>query len=169
MAWSRPLSFSPRAAFAVGLGALMGVVAQAQVAVQPSPDHARLLASSDPKLAANKRLVYDFWREVFEAGRLDLADKYLTPGYIQHNPTVGTGRDAFIAYFSKLREPRAIESRVRAPLVSIVAEGDTVILSFVREYPDPLRPGQNYTTTWFDQFRIENGLIAEHWDPALKR
>jgi len=137
--------------------------------VQPASDHARLLASSDPKLAAHKRLVYDFWREVFEAGHLELAEKYLTASYIQHNPTVGTGRDAFVAFFSKIREPRAIEARVRAPLVSIVAEGDTVVLSFVREYPDPARPGQTYTTTWFDQFRIEGGLIAEHWDPATKR
>jgi predicted SnoaL-like aldol condensation-catalyzing enzyme len=120
-------------------------------------------------LGALMGLVYDFWREVFEAGHLELADKYLAPSYIQHNPTVGTGRDAFVAFFSKIREARPIEPRVRAPLVSIVAEGDTVILSFVREYPDPLKPGQTYTTTWFDQFRIEGGLIAEHWDPAIKR
>ncbi|HCE08172.1 MAG TPA: hypothetical protein DEQ40_06150, partial [Oxalobacteraceae bacterium] len=37
---------------------------QAQVAVQANPDHAQLLASPDARLAANKRLVYDFWREV---------------------------------------------------------------------------------------------------------
>lgn len=152
-----------------GLAALFAPGLHAQVPVTPAPDHARLLASSDPQLAAHKRLVYDFWREVFEAGHMERVDRYLTPGYIQHNPTVGTGRDAFVAFFSKIREPRAIEPRVRAPLVSIVAEGDTVILSFVREYPDPQKPGQTYTTTWFDQFRIEGGLIAEHWDPATKR
>jgi predicted SnoaL-like aldol condensation-catalyzing enzyme len=28
--------------------------------------------------------------------------------------------------------------------------------------------GQKYTSTWFDMFRIENGKIAEHWDPATK-
>ena len=37
----------------------------AQVAVQASADQASLLASPDPHLAANKRFVYDFWREVF--------------------------------------------------------------------------------------------------------
>jgi predicted SnoaL-like aldol condensation-catalyzing enzyme len=158
-----------RATILASAAALTAPGLLAQVAVQPASDHARLLASSDPKLAAHKRLVYDFWREVFEAGHLELAEKYLTASYIQHNPTVGTGRDAFLAFFSKIREPRAIEARVRAQLVSIVAEGDTVVLSFVREYPDPARPGQTYTTTWFDQFRIEGGLIAEHWDPATKR
>ncbi len=40
----------------------------AQVAVQADPDHKQLLASKDKHLAANKKLVYDFWREVFEGG-----------------------------------------------------------------------------------------------------
>jgi len=35
--------------------------------------------------------------------------------------------------------------------------------------PDPKGPAKKYTTTWFDMFRIENGKIAEHWDPALKQ
>ena len=58
---------------------------------------------------------------------------------------------------------------MKAPLVAITAEGDLVILSFVREHADPKDPAQKYTTTWFDMFRIENGKIAEHWDPATKR
>ena len=66
----------------------------AQEAVRGNPDHEALLASSDPKLAANKRLVYDFWREVFEAGHVELAPKYMTETYIQHNPLVASGRDA---------------------------------------------------------------------------
>jgi hypothetical protein len=31
-------------------------------------------------------------------------------------------------------------------------------------YGDPRNPGEPYTTTWFDMFRIEDGMIAEHWD-----
>ena len=30
-------------------------------------------------------------------------------------------------------------------------------------------PAKKYTTTWFDMFRIENGKIAEHWDPAVRQ
>ncbi len=56
-----------------------------------------------------------------------------------------------------------------APLVSITAEGDIVILSFVRELADRKDPPKKYTTTWFDTFRIENGKIAEHWDRAERR
>jgi len=140
----------------------------AQEPVTANPDHTAMLASKDAKLAANKKLVYDFWREVFEAGHMDLAPKYMTETYIQHNPNVPTGRQAFIDFFSKIKKPQAIADNVKAPLVAIIAEGDLVILTFVSEKPDPKNPGKTYTTTWFDMFRIENGKIAEHWDPMTK-
>jgi predicted SnoaL-like aldol condensation-catalyzing enzyme len=142
---------------------------QAQESVTVNPDHAAMLASKDAKLAANKKLVYDFWREVFEAGHMELAPKYMDESYIQHNPNVATGRQAFVDFFSKIKTPQAIVEKVKAPLVAIVAEGDLVILTFVSEKPDPKNPGKTYTTTWFDMFRIENGKIAEHWDPMTKQ
>ena len=145
------------------------VAARAQVPVTAAPDHAALLASADPQLAKNKRLVYDFWREVFEAGHLELADRYLAKGYIQHNPMVPTGRAAFVEFFGKFKKPQAISDKVAAPLVAITAEGDRVVLSFVQEAADPKDASKKYTTTWFDMFRVENGKIAEHWDPAVRR
>jgi predicted SnoaL-like aldol condensation-catalyzing enzyme len=49
-----------------------------------------------------------------------------------------------------------------------MAEGDYVVLAFKRELPDPQNAGKNYTTTWFDMFRIQDGKIAEHWDYGTK-
>src|SRR6266704_5929976 len=74
--------------------ALIMANAHAQVAVVPSANHEQLLASPDARLAANKRLVYDFWREVFEGGHMEFAERYMAEGYIQHNPNVPTGRTA---------------------------------------------------------------------------
>jgi predicted SnoaL-like aldol condensation-catalyzing enzyme len=148
--------------------AVAASTARAQLPVQARLDHAAMLASADPQLAANKRLVYDFWREVFEGGHMELADKYMAESYMQHNPTVATGRAAFVAFFSRFAKPVAIAPAVKAPLVSIVAEGDLVVLSFARELVDPKDPAKKYTTTWFDMFRIEHGKIAEHWDGAQK-
>ena len=141
----------------------------AQVAVQANPDQERMLASSDARVAANKRLVYDFWREVFEGAHMELASKYMTESYIQHNPNVPSGRAAFVDFFSKVRAPMPIEPHIKAPLVAIVAEGDLVVLSFAREGVDPKDASRKFSTTWFDMFRIENGRIAEHWDPAQKQ
>ncbi len=147
------------------IGALLRAqLTYAQVPVTANPNHEALLASSDPKLAANKRLVYDFWRSIIDARRMDGIEKYLAESYIQHNPTVPTGRAGFVSHFASEVEDRPIQSRVTFPIVSIVAEGDMVVMAFISERKDPKEPTKKYTTTWFDMFRIEGGKIAEHWD-----
>jgi len=148
--------------------ALCSPLLHAQEPVHANPNHEQLLASADPKLAANKRLVYDFWREVFEAGHMELAPRYMTASYIQHNPNVPTGRAAFVEFFSRFVKAKPIEAKVKAPLVAIVAEGDLVILTFASEAADPKDPTKKYSTSWFDMFRVEDGKIAEHWDAAKK-
>ena len=159
--------------FSLALFALLTLLgagsAFAQEAVRGNPDHEALLASPDPKLAANKRLVYDFWREVFEAGHVELAPKYMTETYIQHNPLVASGREPFIGFLTKFVQPKPIEPKVKAPLVAILAEGDLVVFVFARELEDPKDKTQKYTTSWPDMWRIENGKMAEHWDAATKQ
>ena len=110
---------------------------RAQVAPTPNPDHTVLLRSTESTLAQNKRLVYDFWREVLEARHMELAPKYLREDYLQHNPNVATGRQGFVGFFTRLGGPQPLAPKVKAPLISIVAEGDLVVLSFTREYADP--------------------------------
>jgi len=152
----------------IALGLATSASVRAQVEVTAAANHDTLLASSDKKLAANKRLVYDFWRTVLEAGHLDKASQYLTDGYIQHNPNVPTGRAGFVAFFSKYAMLKPVEVRMKAPLVSIVAEGDRVVFAFVHRERDPDDSTKTYTTTSFDMFRIEGGKIAEHWDADRK-
>lgn len=139
----------------------------AALPVTPAPDQAALLKSKDPKLAANKKLAYDFFRVVLRARHLDEADKYMKEDYIQHNPNADTGIAGFKAYFTRLGGPLPVKDTLD-DLVAIQAEGNYVTLSFVRPYDDPANKGQKYTTTWFDMFRIDNGKIAEHWDCATK-
>ena len=139
-----------------------------QLPVKPLASQAQLLKSSNKKLAQNKKLVYDMWREFLEAGHMEVAEKYFAETYMQHNPNAATGRKAVVEFFSKFTKPVAIADSIKGQLVSIVAEGDLVVLSFVRELPDPNDASKKYTTTWFDMFRIENGKIAEHWDSAEK-
>jgi len=137
----------------------------AALPVVPATDQAALLKSSDPKLAANKKLAYDFFRVVLRARHLDQAEKFMTDDYIQHNPNAETGIKGFKDFFTRLGPPQAIEATVPG-LVAIQAEGDYVTLSFVRQYDNPKDKSKKYTTTWFDMFRIVNGKIVEHWDSA---
>lgn len=147
--------------------ALLSAPLFAALPVVPGKDQAAMLKSNDPKLAANKKIAYDFYRIVLRGLRLDQADKYMRVDYIQHNPNAETGMAGFKAYFEKLGGPKPIPDTL-PDLVAIQAEGDYVTLSLVREYDDPQHPGQKYTSTWFDMFRIQDGKIAEHWDNATK-
>lgn len=146
--------------------ALAPCLAGAQVPVTAAPQHDAFLSSPDAKLARNKKLVYDFWREIVDAGQVDQVDKYVAEQYIQHNPNVPTGRQALVEQIAKNVKRQAAQARIKAPVVSIVAEGNLVIVSLVSEIRDPADNNKNYTTTWFDMFRIENGKIVEHWDSA---
>jgi predicted SnoaL-like aldol condensation-catalyzing enzyme len=147
--------------------ALTGI-AQAQVPPKPVADQRALLPSADPKLAANKKLVFDMYRTIVNAGHYDQAEKFFTREYIQHNPNVKSGRDELVEYIRKTRPVRPIPDTIGFPVISIMAEGDMVLVASVEYNDDPGKPGTKYTTTHFDLYRIENGLIAEHWDNVLK-
>ena len=140
-----------------------GMLPKEYVPVVPHPDHEAALASDDPQLAANKRLVYDMWRTLLDAQQIDTASQFLAEDYIQHNPIANTGLDGFLAFFEPIAQPRPVADTVPT-MVNIVAEGDLVIMGTMTEYLDSA--GNPYTTTWFDMWRVENGKLAEHWDNA---
>ena len=133
---------------------------------QVAQDHEALLASPDPKLAANKRLVYDMYRIVLQAGLADRAGEFIASDYIQHNPNAGQGLKGVQDYIRATRPERPILDKLELPLIQLIAEGDYVMTSFVR--PEKDADGETYYSTWFDLYRIEDGKIAEHWDPMLK-
>ena len=141
--------------------ALLAGSAAAQLPVEVHPKQAELLPSADTLLAANKRLAFDFWREVIQARRVDKASTYVAESFIEHDPTGHSGRDALVRTVGD-RAPEPVRTTVDG-LVSIVAERDLVVLAFRRELPDLEHEGQTYTTTSFDMLRIAGGKIVEHW------
>ncbi|MEJ0036011.1 MAG: nuclear transport factor 2 family protein [Gammaproteobacteria bacterium] len=142
--------------------------ALAQVPTKAAPDQAALLKSDNPKEAANKKLVFDMWRAVIQGGHTETVERFFTKDYIQHNPNVATGRDAMVKYMKESRPVKPIEPTITFPVISIMAEGDLVLVATVSKEDDPTKPGEKYLGTHFDLFRIENGKIAEHWDSVPK-
>lgn len=138
----------------------------APVRAHPNPES--LFTSRDPKLHANKQVALKIVKELLEAGHWDRAPRYLTKEYIQHNPLAASGLDAVMNYFVNVAKvkPKPIPKRMQTKVVSVTAEGDYVVVSFVRELKDPKEPSKTYTTTWFDMWRFKNGKADEHWDPA---
>jgi predicted SnoaL-like aldol condensation-catalyzing enzyme len=129
-------------------------------------DHAALLASPDPKLAANKKLVYEMYRIVLQGGYAGRAGEFIRDDYVQHNPNAGQGLAGVQDYIRKTRPERPLETKLELPLINLIAEGDYVMTAFVR--PEKDSSGATYYSTWFDLYRIEDGKIAEHWDPMTK-
>jgi len=155
-----------RALLAVLTLVALETAAGAQLPVEAHRQQQQLLAGDEPTLVANKKLVFDFWRIVLQAHHVDRAPEFLAESYIQHNPTVATGRAAFMEFFGQF--PREPVKETIDDLVSLVAERDLVVVALRRELPDLAREGQTYTTTWFDMFRVADGKITEHWDYGTK-
>ncbi len=80
--------------------------------------------------------------------------------YIQHNPLVADGKQAFIDYFTDVADQYPEKS---IEFVRAVAEGDLVALHTHQTWPG----GDEYVTMDFFRFD-ENGKIVEHWDSIQK-
>jgi predicted SnoaL-like aldol condensation-catalyzing enzyme len=131
-------------------------------------DQLALLASPDPKLARNKKHVFDFWRIVYEGGHMERVAEFMTPEYLQHNPNVPSGRDWFVRTIGATRKPREVAPQILVPVIQITAERDIVTVMWARKVRDREKPDEIYMMTWFDVFRLDekSGLIAEHWDSS---
>ncbi len=104
----------------------------------------------------NRRNAIAFYKTAYLGQPQKAADKYLGHEYIQHNPLVGDGKDAFVSYFEKM----ALDyPEKKIEFVRSVSEGVLVALHTHQTWPD----GDEYVTMDFLRFD-ENGKIVEHWD-----
>ena len=154
----------------LGLASLAAVGALTASASEPVvgvKDAEALFTSKDPKLNRNKQTAYHIQKELLECNQWQDADKYLTEAYHQHNPLANSGRQAVVDFFTKTlgRKPSAsCPAKMTTKVVSVVAEGDYVVIITPRELKDPKDPTKTYTTSWFDQWRFVDGKADEHWD-----
>jgi predicted SnoaL-like aldol condensation-catalyzing enzyme len=83
-------------------------------------------------------------------------DRFISPGYIQHNQMAEPGREGLKRFLDTIRAetPQAVHDVKRA-----FVDYDHVTVHYhVRRWP-----GDDGWAV-IDIFRLENGLIAEHWD-----
>ncbi|HYB60052.1 MAG TPA: nuclear transport factor 2 family protein [Methylomirabilota bacterium] len=149
------------------LFACVPAIAQEPVIGVTGAEADALFTSSNKQLNVNKQAAYHIMKDLLEANHWELADKWLTPEYHQHNPNVASGREGVVKFFMSFRKPTEIpEHLTKTRIVAVVAEGDLVIVVTPRELTDPRDPSKKYTTAWFDMWRFKDGRADEHWDGA---
>jgi predicted SnoaL-like aldol condensation-catalyzing enzyme len=113
----------------------------------------------DERLERNKKTATAFYDLMFNLCKpREAIEKYAGAVYIQHNPHVADGKEAFIAYFEKMAQQYP-GKRVR--FKRALAEGNYVILHCHQEWP----AGEDREWAGIDIFRFDDhGRIVEHWD-----
>ncbi|HVY83609.1 MAG TPA: nuclear transport factor 2 family protein [Caulobacterales bacterium] len=107
---------------------------------------------------ANLDLVRAMYEAVLMPMNAEAVDAYFRADYIQHSPLAADGREALKSFLrgAKQRNPDCAHILKR-----IFADGDRVICH-VHVVLKPDTPGLAVV----DIFRVQDGLIAEHWDVA---
>ena len=124
-------------------------------------------ADEQAQLEANKKLVLDMWHTVLDGQNFDAARDYIAQDYIQHTPGVAGGLDGLIDYLKTSRPDAQPLDPGTYPLTEfefVLAEGDLVQLMHQRQLPSRDDPDTLVPVRWYDTYRIEDGMIVEHWD-----
>ncbi|KFF48580.1 hypothetical protein GY26_13615 [Gammaproteobacteria bacterium MFB021] len=106
--------------------------------------------------AQNRELVVNFYNQFFNAHETERSTEVLADNYIQHNPGVPDGKAAFVDYFTDYFREHPDD---RSEIERSAADGDLVWLHVHASHGENDR-GEAVV----DIFRVEHGLIVEHWD-----
>ncbi|WP_040281636.1 nuclear transport factor 2 family protein [Psychroserpens damuponensis] len=104
----------------------------------------------------NKKNAIAFYKMAYEGNPEKAVELYVGEQYIQHNPMVADGPQAFIDYFNRMQKEYPVKTM---DFVRAIAEDDLVAL-----HTHQVWPGNDHYIT-MDFFRFDSqGKIIEHWD-----
>jgi predicted SnoaL-like aldol condensation-catalyzing enzyme len=107
-------------------------------------------------LDINKKNAIAVYRIAYLGDPSKAVEDYVGEEYIQHNPLVADGKQAFIDYFNEMARDYPTNS---IKFIRAIAEGDLAALHTHQTWPS----NEQYVTMDFSRFDV-NGKIVEHWD-----
>ena len=107
-------------------------------------------------LESNKKNAIEFYRTAFLGNPAKAVRDFVGAEYIQHNPLVADGKQAFIDYFEEMAGGYPAKD---IEFVRAVSEGNLVALHTHQTWPG----NEQYVTMDFFRFD-DHGKIVEHWD-----
>jgi predicted SnoaL-like aldol condensation-catalyzing enzyme len=109
----------------------------------------------EPK--SNKTIVLECYRKIIRDLDLTLVDTFIKEDYIQHSPTVKTGREGILTMLTFLKSMPKPAEVSPSPIIRVIADGDLVAIHL-----DVKFMGKRMAV--IDLYRLEHGQLAEHWD-----
>ena len=121
----------------------------------------------------NKKVVQEFYEEVFGRRDLRAVGRFMHDDYVQHNPDADQGSAGFIQFHKGFF---AAIPDFCATIIQLVAERDLVFVynritgthtgeGFLHYKPT----GNRIEFDAVDMFRLRDGKLCEHWDVADTR
>lgn len=115
------------------------------------------LTSATTQAASNKQAALEFFDKAFvQRQPAEAAQELMGPTYTQHNPSVGDGKETFVAAIGGLFQAFPEFS---TEIKRVIAEDDVVVIHHHTKMTK-----EDRGTAVVDIFRIENGKVVEHWD-----
>jgi predicted SnoaL-like aldol condensation-catalyzing enzyme len=114
---------------------------------------ARKKTMSQTKQEKNKALVLEAFETLFNKRDYAAAERYWSPGYIQHSAHIAPGREGLFELI------KSIPATLKYEPGTIVADGDFVIVhGRFSNFGAPV----NWIAA--DILHIQDGVLVEHWD-----
>lgn len=105
---------------------------------------------------SNKMLVRNFYEQFFNQHKIEVVDQFVREDYIQHNPGVAQGRAGLKEGFANKFK---LDPTFRLEIQMVIEEEDMVVV-----YLKNVDPEGTTKARVVDIYRIEEGMLAEHWD-----